>query len=56
MRTKNEGFHLRSKGGYFEKSKVLGLRGDLEASIFSTTFQEVRFIPTLVLLLPFGLI
>ena len=48
MGTKNEGFHRRSKGGDFGKSKFSGLGGVLETSFGSTTLQEVDILPTLV--------
>ena len=35
--TKKEGFHRRSKGGDFRKSKFSGLGGVLETSFGSTT-------------------
>ena len=37
MDTKKEGFYRRSNGGYFEKSKFLGLGRVLETSFGSTT-------------------
>ena len=46
MGTKNEGFHGRSEGGDFGKSKFSGLGGVLE--IGSTMFQEVEILHTLV--------
>ena len=46
--TKNEEFHRRSKGGYFEKSNFSGLGGVLETSFSSTMLQEVGILPTLV--------
>ena len=54
--TKNEGFHRRSKGGDFGKSKFLGLGGVLETSFGSTTLQEVGILSTLVYFHPKGLI
>ena len=39
--TKKEGFHRRSKGGDFGKSKFSGLGGVLETSFGSTMLQEV---------------
>ena len=48
MGTKNEGFHQRSKGGDFGKSKFSGLGGVLETSFSFTMLQEVRILPTLV--------
>ena len=48
--TKKEGFHLRSKGGDFRKSKFSGLGGVLETSFGSNTLQEVGIPPTLVIL------
>ena len=38
-----EGFHRRSKGGDFGKSKFSRLGGVLETSFCSTTLQEVGF-------------
>ena len=55
MSTKKEGFHRRSKGGDFGKSKFSGLGDALETSFGSTTLQEVGVLPTLVLILPKGL-
>ena len=46
--TKKEGFHRRSKGGDFGKSKFSGLGDVLETSFDSTTLQEVGVLPTLV--------
>ena len=46
--TKKEGFHRRSKGGDFGKSKFSRLGGVLETSFGSTTLQEVGILPTLV--------
>ena len=48
MGTKKKGFHRRSKGGDFVKSKFLGLGGVLETSFGSTTLQNVEILPTLV--------
>ena len=56
MGTKKKGFHQRSKGGDFEKSKFSGLGGVLETSFGSTTLQEVEIFPTLVYFHPKGLI
>ena len=39
--TKKEGFHRRSRGGDFGKSKFSGLGDVLETSFGSTTLQEV---------------
>ena len=46
--TKKEGFHLRSKGGDFGKSKFLGLGDVLETSFGFITLQEVGVLSTLV--------
>ena len=46
--TKKEGFHRRSKGEDFWKSKFSGLGGVLETSFGSTTLQEVRVLSTLI--------
>ena len=46
MRTKNEGFHRRSKGGDLGKSKFLGLGGVPETSFGSTTLQDIGILPT----------
>ena len=46
--TKNEGFHRRSKGRDFRKSKFSGLGSVLETSFGSTTLQEVGVLSTLV--------
>ena len=46
MCAKNEGFHRRSKGEDFGKSKFSGLGGVLKTSFGSTTLQEVRILPT----------
>ena len=48
MGTKNEGFHRRSRGGDFGKSKFSGLGGILVTSFGCTTLQEVGILPTLV--------
>ena len=48
MGTKKEGFHQRSKGGDFGKSKFSGLGGVLETSFSSTTLQEVGVLSTLI--------
>ena len=48
MGIKNEGFHQRSKGGDFGKSKFSGLRSVLETSFGSTTLQEIWFLLTLI--------
>ena len=48
METKKEGFHRKSKGGDFGKSKFSGLGGVLETSFSSTTLQDVGILPTLV--------
>ena len=48
MGTKNEGFHRKSKGVDFGKSKFSGLGGVLETSFGFTTLQEVRIFPTLI--------
>ena len=48
MGTKNEGFHRRSNGGDFGKSKFLGLGGVLEPSFGSTMLKEVVILSTLV--------
>ena len=52
--TKKEGFHRRSKGVGFEKSKFSGLGGILETSFESTTLQEVEILHTLVYFHPKG--
>ena len=54
MGTKKEGFHRRSKGGGFEKSKFSGLGGVLKTSFRSTTLQEVEILYTLVYFHPKG--
>ena len=46
--TKNEGFHRKSKGGDFRKSKFSGLRSVIQTSFGSTTLQEVGVLSTLV--------
>ena len=46
--SKKEGFHLRSKGGDFGKSKFSRLGAVLETSFGSTTLQEVGVLSTLV--------
>ena len=56
MGTKKEGFHRRSKGGYFRKSNFSGLGGVLETSFGSTMLQKVGILPTLVYFHPKGLI
>ena len=48
MGTKKKGFHRRSKGGDFGKSKFSGLGGVLETSFGFTTLEEVWILPTLV--------
>ena len=48
MDTKNEEFHLKSKGRGFGKSNFLGLGGILETSFSSSMLQEVGILPTLV--------
>ena len=53
MGTKKEGFHRRSKGGDFWKSKFSGLGGVLETSFDSSTLKEVGILPTLVYLVMF---
>ena len=47
---KKEGFHRRSKGGDFEKSKFSRLEGVLETSFGSTTLKEVGILSTFVYL------
>ena len=56
MSTKNEGFHQRSKGRDFGKSKFSGLGGVLKTFFGSTTLQEVGILPTFVYFHPKGLI
>ena len=46
--TKNEGFHQKSKGRDFGKSKFSELGDVLETSFGYATLQEVRVLPTLV--------
>ena len=46
--TKKKGFHRRSKGGDFGKSKFSGLGSVIETSFGSTMLQEVRILSTLV--------
>ena len=48
MGTKKEGFHRRSNGGEFRKSKFSGLGGVLETSFDSTMLQEVGILLNLV--------
>ena len=46
MGTKKEGFHQRSNGEDLGKSNFSGLGGVIEASLSSTTLQEVEILPS----------
>ena len=52
--TKKNGFHQRSKGGDFGKSKFSCLEGVLETPFDSTMLKEVEILPTLVYFHPKG--
>ena len=49
MGTEKEGFHRRPKKGDLGKSRALSLGSVLRLPTVSTPLQEVRILPTLVL-------